>query len=68
MSTHFFYLPGRLARHSVLFIYIYDTLFFKVAAIFFQIEKTPPGKAGFILLANRVEIGHNNKDNHGDKK
>lgn len=67
MSTHFFYLPGRLAS-TLFYLYIYDTLFFKVAAIFFQIEKTPPGKARFILLANRVEIGHNNKDKHGDKK
>ena len=30
--------------------------------------KPRPTKRGFILLANRVEIGHNNKDKHGDKK
>lgn len=67
MSTHFFICPAAWPG-TLFYLYIYDTLFFKVAAIFFQIEKTPPGKAGFILLANRVEIGHNNKDKHGDKK
>ena len=66
MSTHFFICP--VTCPAPCFTYIYDTLFFKVAAIFFQIEKPRPTKRGFILLANGEEIGHNNKDKHGDKK
>ena len=67
MSTHFFYLPGRLARHSVLLIYMIH-YFLRLRQYFFRLKKPSPAKRGFILLANRVEIGHNNKDKHGDKK
>lgn len=67
MSTHFFYLPGRLARHSVLFIYMIH-YFLRLRQYFFRLKKPRPMEAGFILLANGEEIGHNNKDKHGDKK
>lgn len=67
MSTHFFYLPGRLARHSVLLIYMIH-YFLRLRQYFFRLKKPRPAKRGFILLANREEIGHNNKDKHGDKK
>ena len=66
MSTHFFYLPGRLARHSVLLIYMIH-YFLRLRQYFFRL-KNPAQQRGFILLANREEIGHNNKDKHGDKK
>lgn len=67
MSTHFFYLPGRLAQHSVLLIYMIH-YFLRLRRYFFRLKKPRPTKRGFILLANRVEIGHNNKDEHGVKK
>lgn len=67
MSTHFFYLPGRLARRPVLLIYMIH-YFLRLRQYFFRLKKPRPAKRGFILLANRVEIGHNNKDKHGDKK
>ena len=68
MSTHFFICPAAWPG-TLFYLYIYMIHYFlRLRQYFFRLKKPRPAKRGFILLANRVEIGHNNKDKRGDKK